>query len=41
KPNYPLYVRYVAEFIAQLRNTSVEQIAEQSTLNFQNLFYNR
>jgi TatD DNase family protein len=41
KPNYPLYVRYVAEFMAQLRNTSVEQIAEQSTLNFQNLFYNR
>ena len=41
KPNYPLYVHYVAEFLAQLRNTNVEEIAEQSSRNFRTLFYNR
>ena len=41
KPNYPLYVHHVAKFMAQLRNTSVEQIAEQSSRNFRTLFYNR
>jgi TatD DNase family protein len=41
KPNYPLYVHHVAKFMAQLRNTSVQQIAEQSSRNFQTLFYNR
>jgi len=38
KPNYPTYVRHVAEHIAELRNTSVEAIAEQSSSNFKNLF---
>lgn len=38
KPNYPAYVRYVAEHIAELRNTSFDQIAELSTRNFYNLF---
>lgn len=38
KPNYPLYVRYVAEHIAELRNTSVEDIAKLSTDNFNTLF---
>ncbi len=38
KPNYPTYVRYVAEHIAELRNTSVEQIAQQSKANFNTLF---
>ncbi len=38
KPNYPTYVRYVAEHIADLRETSVEAIAEQSTENFYRLF---
>jgi len=38
KPNYPLYVRYVAEKLAELRQTSVEEIAEQSTANFHRLF---
>jgi len=38
KPNYPTYVRYVAEHIANLRNTSIEQIAALSTANFYNLF---
>lgn len=38
KPNYPTYVRYVAEHIAELRNTSFQQIAQQSTENFKRLF---
>lgn len=38
KPNYPTYVRYVAEHIAELRGTSVENIAKQSTENFYRLF---
>jgi TatD DNase family protein len=39
KPNYPTYVRYVAEQIAELRDVSFEQIAEQSTNNFRTLFH--
>lgn len=38
KPNYPTYVRYVAEHIAELRDTSFQQIARQSTENFKRLF---
>ncbi|PKM13162.1 MAG: TatD family deoxyribonuclease [Gammaproteobacteria bacterium HGW-Gammaproteobacteria-3] len=38
KPNYPIYVRYVAEKIAQLRGVTVETIAEQSSTNFKRLF---
>lgn len=38
KPNYPTYVRYVAEQIAELRNSSVEAIAELSRNNFYRLF---
>jgi TatD DNase family protein len=38
KPNYPTYVRHVAEHIAELRNTSFNEIAEQSTSNFRKLF---
>jgi TatD DNase family protein len=38
KPNYPTYVRYVAEQIAELRDTSFEDIAEASTRNFYTLF---
>jgi TatD DNase family protein len=38
KPNYPTYVRYVAEQIAELRKTSVEEIATLSTDNFNVLF---
>ena len=34
KPNYPAYVRNVAECIAELRNTKWEFIAEQTTENF-------
>ncbi len=38
KPNYPLYVPYVAEHIAGLRDTSVENIARLSSDNFKTLF---
>ncbi|WP_338040451.1 TatD family hydrolase [Methylocucumis oryzae] len=38
KPNYPMYVRYVAEYIAQLRNTSVDAIAACTTENYCRLF---
>ncbi len=38
KPNYPTYVKYVAEHLAELRNTSINEIAEQSRENFYRLF---
>ncbi len=38
KPNYPVYVRYVAECIADLRGLSFNAIADQSTDNFYRLF---
>ena len=38
KPNQPGYTRYVAEFIAELKGVSFEQVAEQTTANFFNLF---
>ncbi len=38
KPNYPTYVRYVAEQIAELRGMTFNQVAEQSSRNFRTLF---
>lgn len=38
KKNQPAYVRHVAEHIAQLRNVSVEEIAEHTSRNFFQLF---
>ncbi len=38
KPNQPGYTRYVAEFIAELKGISYEQVAKQTTANFFNLF---
>jgi TatD DNase family protein len=38
RPNYPTYVRYVAEQIAELRGVSVNKIADLSTKNFYELF---
>lgn len=38
KPNYPLYVRFVAEHIANLRGVSFEEVADRSRQNFYSLF---
>lgn len=38
KLNQPAYVKHVAEYIAKLRNVSVEDIASLTTKNFFNLF---
>ena len=38
KPNQPAYVRYVAEYIAALRETGVAQVAAATTANYQQLF---
>ena len=38
RPNYPTYVRYVAEQLAQLRGTTINKIADASTENFYRLF---
>jgi len=38
RPNYPTYIRFVAEQIAKLRGVSVEEVAELSTANFYRLF---
>lgn len=38
KPNYPTYVRHVAQHIAELRDCSLQQIAQQSSDNFYRLF---
>ncbi|HFD10911.1 MAG TPA: TatD family deoxyribonuclease [Crenotrichaceae bacterium] len=38
KPNYPSYVKHVAEKIAELRDTSVEKVCESSTRNYHRLF---
>ena len=38
RPNYPLYVRYVAEQIAELRGITVNKAADITTNNFYNLF---
>jgi TatD DNase family protein len=38
KPNQPAFVRHVAEFIAELRGESYEQVAAVTTENFSNLF---
>lgn len=38
KPNGPQHVRFVAEKIAELKQISVQQVAEQTTHNFYQLF---
>ncbi len=38
KPNEPAYVKYTAEFLAELRGESFETIAQQSSENFFTLF---
>lgn len=41
KNNQPAYVAYIAEFLAQLRNTSVEHIAAVTRENYFRLFFNK
>lgn len=38
KPNYPHYVRYVAEALAVFRGSSVTQVADESSRNYSQLF---
>jgi TatD DNase family protein len=38
RQNQPAYVRYVAEHLAELRETSLEQIAAVTTANYRTLF---
>lgn len=38
KPNEPAFVRYTAEYLAQLRQISFDDFAQQTTENFFNLF---
>lgn len=38
KPNEPAYVRHTAEFIAEMRNISLDDVAMHTTENFFNLF---
>jgi TatD DNase family protein len=38
KPNYPQYVRHVAQFVAGLRGVSLERIAEITSTNYRALF---
>lgn len=38
KTNKPAYVKHVAEFVAQLRGDTVENIAQQTSENFHRLF---
>ena len=38
KPNQPGYVVEVAEFIAELRGISVDELAKATTANFYRLF---
>jgi len=40
KPNEPAYVRYVAEFLAELRDIPLEAFAKATTDNFFRLFHN-
>ena len=41
KPNQPAYVRYVAQEIAKLKSISMEEVCEQTTNNFCQLFEKR
>ena len=38
KPNQPAFVRHVAEYVAELRGETYEQVAANTTGNFRNLF---
>jgi TatD DNase family protein len=38
KPNQPAYVRYVAEYLAELRGEPFAELAASTTRNFHTLF---
>jgi TatD DNase family protein len=38
KPNYPIYVQHVAQYVADLRETSFDTVSQQSNENFRRLF---
>jgi TatD DNase family protein len=38
KPNYPFYVKHVAQYIAELRQISLDRVAELTSGNFYRLF---
>lgn len=38
KPNHPAWVKHVAEFVAELRGESLEQVAAMTTANYSRLF---
>ena len=39
RPNSPAYTYYVAEKLAEIRNTSISEIAKVTTENFNRLFF--
>jgi TatD DNase family protein len=39
KPNEPAYVSHVAQFIAELKNTTYEQVCSKTSMNFEDLFH--
>lgn len=41
KPNYPHYVREVAEFIASMRGISLEELGQVTSANYRRLFHER
>ncbi|UJF19924.1 TatD family hydrolase [Vibrio sp. SS-MA-C1-2] len=41
KENQPAYVKEVAQYVALLKGISFEEVAEQTSENFKNLFFNR
>ena len=38
KRNEPIYVKHVAEKIAQIKNTSIKEVADTTTVNAERLF---
>ncbi len=39
KPNSPAYTYYVASMLAEIRNTTIDEIAKATTQNFNDLFF--